>query len=215
MDSGTKVRRLSSKERKELESLMALRDPHFEGALAGSVPALHGFLTSVVSGPPVQPSEWIPIIFRDEDPEGWKTMKQAQRAMTLLKRFHNEVVADLAGANGRYGILLDRIGEPPYTVDVGDDWCKGYLVGVTLRQDEWRGPLGAPELKAAFAPILGLASREERANLNPFDHPNQYRAVLMSLPRCAVCIYNWWRTPRRARRSRSRVTSSPSNRRSG
>jgi yecA family protein len=201
MDSRRRARRLSSKERKELESLMALRDPHFEGALAGSVPALHGFLTSVVSGPPVQPSQWIPVIFRNGESETWKTMKQAKRAMTLLARFYNEVVADLAAGNGRYGILLDRIGDPPHTVDVGDDWCKGYLAGVTLQQNAWRAPLAAPELKAAFAPILGLASREERANLNPFDHPEQYRAVLTSLPQCALHIYSWWRTPRRARRS--------------
>jgi yecA family protein len=200
MDSRRRTRRLSSDERKELESLMALRDPHFDGVLAGSVPALHGFLTSLISGPAVLQSEWIQLIFGNDEAEGWPTMKQAKRAMTLLKRFYNEVVADLAGENGRYGILLDRIGDPPYTVDVADDWCKGYLAGMALRQDDWRVPLAMPELKWALAPILGLASRAERANLNPFDHPNEYRAVLNSLPRCAVQIYNWWRTPQAQRR---------------
>jgi uncharacterized protein len=171
---------------------MVLRDPQLEGALAGSVPALHGFLTSVVSGPPVQQSKWIPVVFRTDDSEGWKTMKQAQRATTLLMRFYNEVVSDLAGGNGRYGILLDRIGDPPHTIDIADDWCKGYLAGVTLRNDAWRDPLAAPELKEALAPILGLASHKERANLNPFDHPDEYQAVLKSLPQCAIAIYDWW-----------------------
>lgn len=193
MDSPTRTRRLSSKERTELESLMALRDPHLEGALAGSVPALHGFLTSVVSGPPVQPSEWIAVVFHGDDSEGWKATKPAKRALTLLRRFYNEVVVDLAGGNGPYGILLDRIGDPPHTIDIADDWCKGYLAGVTLRQDAWRASLGALELKKAFAPILGLASREERANLNPFDHPGEYGALIKSLPQCATAIYDWWR----------------------
>jgi yecA family protein len=156
---------------------------------------LHGFLTSVVSGPAVQPSEWTTVIFCTNDPEGWKTLKQAKRAIALLSRFYREVVADLAGGNGRYGILLDRIGDPPHTVDVADDWCKGYLAGVTLRKDAWRAPMAAPELKEAFAPILGLAGREGRANLNPFDHPKEYCAVLKSLPQSAVQIYNWWQMP--------------------
>lgn len=169
---------------------MVLHDPRLEGTLAGSVPALHGFLTSIVSGPPVQPSEWIAVVFRGNDSEDWKTTK---RALTLLRRFHNEVVVDLAGGNGPYGILLDRIGDPPHTIDIADDWCKGYLAGVALRQDAWRASLATPELKKAFAPILGLAGREERANLNPFDHPREYGALLRSLPQCATAIYAWWR----------------------
>lgn len=131
--------------------------------LQASATALHGFLTSVVSGPPVLPSEWIPVVFRIDQSEGWETLKQAQRAMTLLMRFYNEVVADLAEESGRYGVLLDRIGDAPDTVDFADDWCTGYLAGVALCEDAWREPMAAPELRAAFAPILALGTLPARA----------------------------------------------------
>ncbi len=46
-------------------------------------------------------------------------------------RFYDEVVADLLRA--RYGMSIDRIGDEPDALDIADDWCKGYLVGIALR----------------------------------------------------------------------------------
>ncbi len=46
-------------------------------------------------------------------------------------RFYDEVVADLLD-RARYGISIDRIGDELDALDIADDWCKGYLVGVAL-----------------------------------------------------------------------------------
>jgi uncharacterized protein len=201
MEPGKRPRRLSKKQRDDLEALMELRDPSLSGPLQASITRLHGFFTSVVSGPLILPSEWIPFAFRNDESEGWESMREAKRAITLLMRFHNEVAADLHEEHRGYSILINRIGDPPDTVDFADDWCKGYVAGMALREDEWKAATAAPELAEGFAPILLLAYPDRVMAPNPFDHPDEYAAILNALPQSAVDIYDWWRAPRTVRRS--------------
>jgi uncharacterized protein len=184
--------RLSKNERDELEALMEERDPGFAGPMQGSITRVHGFLTSVVSGPMIVPSEWIPVVFGDQDDAGWKTIAQARRAMTLLMRFYNEISSDLGPGGRQYTILIDRIGDSPDTLDLADDWCRGYLLGVALREDEWKEAMETPELSDAFLPILAVAPSEKN-DLDPLKHPKNYEMMLDLLPRCAVKICEWWR----------------------
>jgi uncharacterized protein len=186
-------RRLTKKERDELEALMELRDPHFAGPMQGSITCVHGFLTSVVSGPMVTPSEWIPVVFGDDESAAWETIEQAQRAMNLLMGFYNEIGADLRPGGRRFSILIDRLGDKPDTLDLADDWCRGYTLGFALREDEWKDAMAVPELQEAFIPILLLAHPEKAPELDPVKNPEQYAAAINMLPDCAVKIYEWWR----------------------
>jgi uncharacterized protein len=187
-------RRLTKKERDELENLMEVRDPHFAGPMQGSITRVHGFLTSIISGPMVVPSEWIPVIFGGgEEDDAWETMQQAQRAMSLVMRFYNEISSDLGPGGRRYSILIDRIGDRPDTLDLADDWCRGYTLGFVLREDEWKEAMEAPELREAFLPILLMAHPKKAPELDPFESPEKHAAMLDVLPNCAVEIYEWWR----------------------
>jgi hypothetical protein len=76
-------RRLTKKERDEFEALMEVRDPLFTGPMQGSITRVHGFLTSIASGPMVMPSEWIPVVFGLDEDSAWETMEQAQRATSV------------------------------------------------------------------------------------------------------------------------------------
>jgi len=186
-------RRLTKKERDELEDLMEVRDPHFSGPMQGSITRVHGFLTSIVSGPMVVPSEWIPVVFGDDEDHPWETMEQAQRAMGLLMRFYNEISSDLGPGGRRYSILIDSLGDRPDTLELADDWCTGYTLGFALREDEWKEAMEVPELQQAFLPILLTAHPKKAPDLDPFDSPGTYAAMLDALPNCAFEIYEWWR----------------------
>lgn len=186
---------------------MELRDPAFEGPLKASVTALHGFLTCVVSGPLVLPSRWIPAVFRNGESEGWETIRQAKRAMTLLMRFYNEVVTDLTEQYGAFSIMLVRIGTAPDVVDLADDWCSGYLAGIALREEEWQQALAARELDQAFASIISLAHPELGNGPDPFSEPDDYSVAMQALPQAAIDIYDWWRTPRSVRRATPKISA--------
>ncbi|MEO6913359.1 MAG: UPF0149 family protein [Candidatus Baltobacteraceae bacterium] len=183
--------RISKRERNKLESLMESRYP--DGPLDASISRLHGFLTCVVSGPMVVPSEWIPVVFGENESDGsaWESMDKARDAMTLLMSFYNEICTDL-GPGGRPSILIDRIGEPPDALDLAIDWCRGYLVGVSLRADEWKDALGDPDLARVFDPIAAEASTKG-SDAHPINDPVGYAELLDFLPECAVKIAEWWR----------------------
>jgi len=187
--------RLSKKERDQLEMLMEARDPGLDGPMQGSIPRVHGFLTSIACGPLVMPSEWIRVIFNDPDDVGWESPEQAQRAMTLLMRFHNEIVSDLSPSGRRYSIIIDRLGDGADAIDLADDWCRGYALGIAMREDEWKEAMEAPELQAAFIPILAIA-HPEKPGLDPAEDFKTYQALVDVLPNCAVEISEWWRKKR-------------------
>jgi len=180
---------LSAKERDELESLMEARN--LEGPLADSITLVHGFFTSVVSGPMITPSEWIPVVFGGSDDRAWQTMDQARSAMSLLMRFYNEVASSLHPDAAQYGILVDRLGDEADTSDFADDWCKGYLAGIALREDEWKEAMEDPQLSPSFLPILAIAS-PGRIGMDVLDTTDRAE-MLDALPKCAVEIYEWWR----------------------
>lgn len=186
---------------------MQLRDPAFDGPLQASATRLHGFLSAVISGPLVPVSEWVPIVFRNDDDSGWETMRQAKRAMTLLMRFNNEIAVDFMEERRAYSILIDRIGEPPDTVDFADDWCRGYVAGMDLRDVEWKSAMHADEIVEAFDPILTLAFPGREETPDPFEAPEQYAALMRALPQSAVDIYDWWRTPHTVRRTAPKISA--------
>jgi uncharacterized protein len=185
---------------------MRLRDPGLTGPLQASVTRLHGFLTSIISGPQIPMSEWIEVVF-PSDETVWESSRQAKRAMSVLMRFNNEVAGELLEEHRGFSIMIDRLGDPPDTVDLADGWCCGYVAGMVLRLDEWETATEAPEITESLAPILLLADNDDEAKPDPFERPEEYAAVMELLPQCAVDIYNWWRTPRTIRRSAPRISA--------
>jgi uncharacterized protein len=184
---------LTAKERAELESLMAVRDPDCTGPMEWLITRVHGFLTSVLSGPMILPSEWLPLVFGDDEEHPWETMEQAQRATNLLMRFYNETADALATDGRRPTVMIDRFGEPPDTIDLADDWCIGYMLGVALREDEWSEALEAPDLEEAFFSILLIADPEKPPDLDPEQNPKQYAEMIALLPWAVQDIHEWWK----------------------
>jgi uncharacterized protein len=189
--------RLSQQERDELEKLMDVRDPSLDGPMQGSITRVHGFLTSIVSGPMVMPSEWLPVIFYDPDEMGWESPEQAQRAMSLITRFQNEIASDLSSGGRRYSIIIDRLGDGADALELADDWCRGYALGIAMREGEWKEVMELPELQDAFLPILALAD-SEKPGFDPIKNARTYQAMVDILPECAVEISEWWREKRGA-----------------
>ena len=171
---------------------MRVRDPQCAGAMECSITRLHGFLTSVVSGPMVVPSEWIPVVFGDDEDSRWETMDQARHAIGLLMRFYNEIASDLGPSGRRFGIFVDRTGHRDEALDLADDWCRGYALGFVLREDEWKEAMEVPELQSAFRPILLVAHPKMAREFDPIDDHERHAAVLDALPVCVVEIYEWW-----------------------
>lgn len=183
---------LSSDELDELKALMKSRHPN--GPFGGSPTRLHGFFASVVSGPMIMPSEWMPILFGGPDELAWKDIDQARRATDLVMRFYNDVAGKLFAGGDLFRAMLEPVGDSTRDQVFGGDWCQGYILGVMLRDDEWKLALKDPTIFVFMDPIVAVASPEKAVRIGnePERPPKEMRADVLSAS--ARALYKWWRS---------------------
>jgi uncharacterized protein len=171
----------------------AMAEHHPDGPLGASNSRLHGFFTSILSGPLVLPSEWLPLVFGDDEQGAWESLDNAQSAaIALLMRFYNEVATGLANGSD-FPILVDVVDGPDgEDIGVGEDWCIGYVIGTHLRKEAWSAAFFDKDAKKAIGVIVAFASTEEPI-FDPLKDATTYRAMLAALPVCAAELYEWWR----------------------
>ena len=143
-----------------------------------------GFFASLVAGPLMTPSEWMPRLLADQD-EVLATPERARATVDGMMARYNRVVADI----GRGSLREDEILM---------EWCQGFMCGIELRSDEWRTAYNEDRaLFDALQPIVEGAR----------EYPADGRAVLAGL----FVIHEYWRkrnpipeTP--VRRSQPRIS---------
>ncbi len=144
---------------------MDARNP--DGLLAATITRLRGFLTSVVSGQLVVPSEWMPVVFGGSDDRAWEAMDQARDAMSLVMSLYNEVSSDLGQRGRRYSILIDRLGDEPDTIILATTGakatCSASRCARTNERKRWTIP------SCAFFRTDRCHCRG-RVDLEPFDN---------------------------------------------
>jgi yecA family protein len=95
-------------------------------------PQLAGFLFGMANAPElIPPSEWIPIVFNDQD-AGYETQKKAQAVLQAMLALYND-----CGGAGTEGMVLlpPGCGIRPQPMDnLGADaplsqWARGFLTG--------------------------------------------------------------------------------------
>jgi len=128
---------LSPAEREELTAFFNRPDrPEY----ALDMGELQGFLFAVCCAPVlVFPSEWIPVVFGDEEP-GFQDAEEAERILNGLMKLYNHI---------NYGILEGRPELPPDCALREDPmanlepdapiaaWCEGFGLGHTWLHEAW------------------------------------------------------------------------------
>lgn len=199
------ARQLDPDERTRLYALLRSVNPH--GPFSESLAQLHGFFSSVVSGPLVQPSEWLPIVLGpDDDEHGWESMEQAKDGLNLLMRFYNQVAIEFQKPDGAFTEVFHAFVTPK---DV-TAWCEGYILGILMREQEWREATNDPAIRPSFDPIVDLA-KPDVAGLDAVSDPKTFRTMAARLPQCAVDIRAWW-LPRNLGAMESRFSVQPNRR---
>lgn len=123
------------------------------------IAGLDGFFTAVVSGPvTVLPSQWIPSIWGNFEPE-FQSDREAQTIVSLLMRFMNSCAATLMEEPENFEpMFYERIVNGK-TYTIVDEWCEGYLRGVSLSADQWA--LDTDEIQKLLSPIIAFTTQIE------------------------------------------------------
>ncbi len=103
---------------------------------------IDGFLTAIVSGPrTIMPSEWLPWVWDAEHGERspvFANQKEAQRVLELLMRHMNGIARTLLDAPDQFEPLIEEHLHEDDRIPVIDDWCSGYVAGMSLDPDGWQ-----------------------------------------------------------------------------
>lgn len=102
---------------------------------------LDGYFAAILSGPKtILPSEWMRWVWDTENGEDspvFSGIDQAQRVMGLLMRHMNAVAAMLHEVPGAYEPLLMENVRGGDLIPVIDEWCTGYMKGISLDFEGW------------------------------------------------------------------------------
>lgn len=115
---------------------------------------LDGFLTALVSGPARLPTErWLPWVwdFKHGRPQFELPAKQAKRIVGWILRHMHGIAMAIDEDPDEFEPLYYEREFDGVPVEVPDEWCTGFMIGVDLDRDAWQPLIRAhPELFRAL-----------------------------------------------------------------
>lgn len=142
---------------------------------------LDGLLTAVVSGPSmIPPSQWIPVVWGDFAPE-FESEEEAQKVIMLMMDIMNSRASTLMESPQEFEPLFEVRVVDGKEYSIVDEWCEGYLRGVSLTQALWDS--AGLEMQILLTPIKAftestdwmaheLSTEAEKANVRNAITPN-------------------------------------------
>jgi uncharacterized protein len=191
---------LSQTELEELDELLLSFAEQHEAATGEdldsvlSASELDGFMTAVLSGPEfIEPAEWFAAMFSGEPPDFEADVK-VQYMFTLLMRHLNSIDELLDDDPEQFEPMLGYREVDGVDVEVADEWCMGYLRGISLRAEQWE-PLWEDQPEA-LTTIALFGTPEGWDELEKLDAETQ-QGFREMLPAMVRTIYGYWQTLRR------------------
>jgi len=165
----------------------SLPDDVDEGVL--DISELDGFLTAIVNGPrPLQPSEWLPVMWGGYEPE-WVSTEESEAIISLVLRHMNGIVATLTESPKDFEPIVLEVEEDEAMVTSVEEWCLGYMKGVGLASDAWRQ--GGEEVMEMLFPIMVFTTREGRESLAGLE-ADELATLKRSIPSAVRKIHAFW-----------------------
>jgi uncharacterized protein len=172
---------------------------------------LDGFLTGVIIGPElILPSEWLPVIWGDGEPEFESDAEMRTVIGTIMGRY-NEIATCFGSDPYQFEPLFL---EGPNGVVIASDWVGGFLDAVALRPKAWK-PLNRHRRDGILlAPLLTLGSTEHHAGRVGAANEEKLSTEMPDIIHtCVLGIHEFWKNyrgrpksaPRRARRPNAKT----------
>ena len=160
------------------------------------LPDLDGFLTGIVVGPElIMPSEWVPIIWGDGEPE-FEDEEHAERILGIIMARYNEIIFQL---DDEPGSLLPILDSAPDGRLLAADWVEGFMDAFSLRADSWDPLLADDDRRYLMGPLMAFLSDKDGKSL--VAESAEELEVIMdesteSLPYVIKEIYDFWKARR-------------------
>jgi uncharacterized protein len=184
------------------------QDVYSEGMDEGvfNISELDGLFTAIVSGPTlIAPSQWLPIVWGDFEPE-WTNEKESEEIFSLMFRHINDIAAILSEEPHNFEPLFMERSVEGKTYTIVDEWCEGYIRGVSLATIQWES--GGGKMTDLLLPILTFASEQGWDALDKLSR-NEIEKIQKAIAPSAREIHAWWLTLRTDDQSSPAQRTSP------
>ncbi|MCF6197938.1 MAG: UPF0149 family protein [Hyphomicrobiaceae bacterium] len=159
---------------------------------------LDGFLTAIAVGPElIMPSEWMPAIWRDEQPI-YDDLDQAQQITGIITDRYNTILDTVSAREPSYApvFLYHPSGHP-----MPDAWAQGFWSGMELRFEAWLPLLENMEDEDVLAMMIPIHIFVKEDDKSIFDFPEEelqkYAKQSAGLiPMSVVAINQYWQKQR-------------------
>jgi uncharacterized protein len=159
---------------------------------------LDGFLTGIVVGPElIMPSEWVPLIWGDGEPE-FDDDEQAEHILGIIMARYNEIIFQLDDELGAFEPIL-------YSTPDGRmfaaDWVEGFMDAFGLRMDAWDPLLADDEDSYLMGPIMAFLHDKDGKPLvtgTPEELQVIHEESTEALPHAIKEIHDYWKARRGA-----------------
>jgi uncharacterized protein len=153
---------------------------------------LDGYLAAIIVGPEfIMPSEWLPVIWREEEPK-FESTAHAEMIIGLIMGRYNEIITGFNSDPEEFEPIFWR--RPTGEVIVMD-WAAGFLDAIEARSAAW-GPLfGHNKAKLLLEPLLILGDDGELDDeRDPDDRWKEFHASRSdAIPNCVIGIHKFWK----------------------
>lgn len=159
---------------------------------------LDGFLTAIVSGPKmIPPSQWLPLVWGKASIR-WKTPAEAEHYMSMIMRQMNTLIDVLENDPESFVPLSYTQENEGQTIDLIDDWCSGYVMGMNLDPEGWKTLLNSKNERHRLTTILLYGTEVGAQQL--IDDPSladKHSEYVQSLNTSIPAIYQYWANERK------------------
>jgi len=153
---------------------------------------LDGFLTGVAIGPQfIPPSEWLPIIWGNQEP-AFKNAAQAQQVLGTIMKRYNQILDEVAA-----GIINPIFMETPAGEIIASDWAEGFMQAVYLRPASWDELFNSDKDYPLIVPIMALCCDRDGESLLGLDQKMEDHFFENGgdlVPAAALSLADYWRS---------------------
>jgi uncharacterized protein len=156
---------------------------------------LDGFLTGIAIGPQlIPPSEWLPIVWGNQEP-AFKSAAQAQQVLGTIMKRYNQILDEVA-ARAINPIFM----ETPAGDIIASDWAEGFMQAVYLRPKSWDEVFDADKDYALIVPIMALCCDRDGKSLLGLDQKTEDHFFENGgdlVPAAALALSDYWKSKQR------------------
>jgi uncharacterized protein len=149
---------------------------------------LDGFFTAIVSSPVmIPPSQWLPALWGDFEPE-WENLEGFEAIFPLLTRHMNVIAGMLKDMPEEFEPFFQERTVEGRTYTIVDEWCEGYVRGIGLIPELWAE--GGEQMDVYLIPIHAFT---ETGGWHGHEVTEQEAVNLQqAIPQCVREIHAYW-----------------------